>query len=137
MSDDRVPSLTEAIELFNRQEFYACHDALEAIWNDSIEPEKNFYQGILQIGVGLYHLSNHNWRGAAILLGEGIGRLRFYQPTHENIDVAKLIGESAVILQKVQQSGAEGIADLATELTRDGSKLPKISLNSQLEQLEA
>ena len=51
------------------------------------DPEKRFYQGILQISVALYHLGNQNWRGAVILLGEGISRLRYYQPSYAGIAV--------------------------------------------------
>ena len=47
---------SQGIEQFNRREFYPCHDTLEAIWMDSIEPDKTFYQGILQIAVGCYHI---------------------------------------------------------------------------------
>lgn len=64
---------------FNQGEFYACHDTLEAIWMEAGEPEKTFYQGILQMAVALYHLGNRNVRGAIILLGEGMHRLRRYE----------------------------------------------------------
>jgi len=73
-------TLTQGITQFNQQDFYGCHDTLEAIWLEAIAPEKNFYQGILQIAVGCYHLGNDNWRGAVILLGEGIRRLADYSP---------------------------------------------------------
>ena len=71
----------QGIEQFNQQQFYDCHNTLEAIWIDAEPSEKNFYQGILQIAVALHHLSNLNWRGAVILMGEGINRLRFYEST--------------------------------------------------------
>jgi len=65
--------LWRGIQQFNQQEFYACHDTLEELWMEAVEPKKQFYQGILQISVACYHLNNLNWRGAVILLGE-IGR---------------------------------------------------------------
>jgi predicted metal-dependent hydrolase len=97
------------VEQFNQQDFYACHDTLEALWIEAFEPQKRFYQGILQIAVACYHLSNLNWRGAVILLGEGIGRLRDYQPVYEEIDVTELITQSAQLLQALQQTGAEQV----------------------------
>ena len=48
-----------AIEQFNQQDFYACHDTLEALWMEAIEPDRSFYQGLLQLAVGLYHFSHH------------------------------------------------------------------------------
>jgi predicted metal-dependent hydrolase len=80
-----------AIEQFNDQDFYGCHDTLEALWMEAIEPDRTFYQGLLQIAVGLYHFRNQNWRGAAILLGEGRGRLESYRPAYENIDLNALL----------------------------------------------
>ena len=67
MQEEMPSEFWEGIEQFNHQEFYACHDTLEALWMEADEPEKKFYQGILQIAVALYHLGNLNWRGAVIL----------------------------------------------------------------------
>jgi uncharacterized protein len=93
----------QGIAEFNRHEYYACHDTLEALWMDSIDPDKKFYQGVLQIAVACHHLQNHNLKGAAILLGEGMGRLRYYQPVYAGIDVGQLIHDSHQLLQHVQQ----------------------------------
>ena len=38
------------------------------------------YQGILQVGVGFYHLQNGNWRGATGLLRNGAVRLKEFEP---------------------------------------------------------
>lgn len=109
----------QGIEQFNQQEFYACHDTLEALWIEAMEPEKRFYQGILQIAVACHHLSNLNWRGAVILLGEGIGRLRDYQPVYEEINVSDLINQSMQLLKLLQQAGAEQVADLIKQGSRE------------------
>ena len=86
------PALAEGIALFNRGEYYACHDALEAILDGGSLCGKTFLsKDILQIAVGLYHLGNHNWRGAMTLLGEGVNRLRAFEPDYEGVDVAKLV----------------------------------------------
>jgi uncharacterized protein len=100
----------QGIEQFNAGQFYACHDILEALWIDSIEPDKTFYQGILQIAVGLYHLGNHNQRGAMILLGEGSNRLRHYLPSYGGIDVEELFTQSLELLKTLQKDSLEPIA---------------------------
>jgi predicted metal-dependent hydrolase len=92
----------EAIAQFNSGDYYACHDTLESIWNDAWQSDRAFYQGILQIAVGLYHLKSQNWHGAAILLGEGTSRLPVYLPDYQSIDVEALLTDSLLILQKVQ-----------------------------------
>ncbi|BAY60929.1 hypothetical protein NIES22_09900 [Calothrix brevissima NIES-22] len=93
------------VEQFNSAQFYACHDTLEALWIEASEPDKSFYQGILQIAVALYHLSNQNWRGAVILLGEGSNRLRRYPGNYAGIDLEALLSQTGDLLQALQQTG--------------------------------
>lgn len=110
--DQTVPEeFWQGVEQFNQGQFYACHDTLEALWIEATEPEKTFYQGILQIAVALYHLGNSNWRGAVILLGEGINRLRRYPAIHSEIDVDHLLIQSAGLLKALQQTEPERIGD--------------------------
>lgn len=108
--------LKKGIEEFNRQEFYACHDTLEEIWMDSIEPDKKFYQGILQISVGCYHLSNGNWKGAVILLGEGLRKLVEYEPDYDNVDVTKLTENSYELLITLQHINPDDVKEFYTKL---------------------
>ncbi len=106
------PSFRRGIEEFNQKAFYACHDTLEAIWMEAETAEKPFYQGILQIAVAFYHLGNLNWRGGAILLGEGINRLQRFEPNHEGVVVDELVDQSVDWLTVVQAAGEEGLAGL-------------------------
>ncbi len=106
----------QGVEEFNHHEFYACHDTLEALWMEAVEPDKKFYQGVLQIAVACYHLSHQNWQGAVTLLGEGIHRLRHYQPVYHDIQVTKLVEESYHLLQKLQDISPNQIGDFLQEL---------------------
>lgn len=78
--------------------------------------EKPFYQGILQVAVGFYHLSNLNWRGGAILLGEGISRLRRFEPRYKGVVVETLVDQAAEWLALIQSAGPEGLAAVMTEM---------------------
>jgi len=110
------PEFWQGVDEFNQREFYACHDTLEALWMEAFEPEKSFYQGILQIAVALYHLGNHNLRGATILMGEGINRLRRYAPSFAEVDVSDLLAQSATLLATLQHAQPEQVAELAVRL---------------------
>lgn len=103
MCDSLPPEFWLGIEQFNQQEFYACHDTLEALWMEATEPERTFYQGILQIAVGFYHLGNQNQRGAIILLGEGMNRLRRCPPDFGELDLEQLLAQSQAIQTQLQQ----------------------------------
>lgn len=127
------------IQQFNQRQFYDCHDTLEAIWLEAPELDKKFYQGILQIAVGLYHLSNLNQRGAMILLGEGVKRLSEYQPSYYDIDVAQLVSDSYDILTQLQQLSPEQLESFATDLFGGNLSTPDITEsfddNSKLPQI--
>lgn len=97
-----VPTLAQAIAEFNQRQFYVCHDTLEAIWLEAEPTEKNFYQGILQIAVGCYHLQNQNWQGAVTLLGEGIRRLQTFQPQYQGVEITALMEQSFALLTALQ-----------------------------------
>jgi len=107
----------EGIDQFNRGEFYACHDTLEAIWMTAPFTEKPFFQGILQLAVALYHLGNHNWRGAAILLGEGIRRLEPFEPSYHEVNVSDLLDCADLWLDALQKTGPNQVATLAGALS--------------------
>jgi uncharacterized protein len=125
---DYPPEWLQGIRQFNEREYYACHDTLEALWMDSIDPDKKFYQGVLQIAVACYHLHNRNWRGAVTLLGEGIGRLPYYQPVYAGVDVTLLIHDSNQLLKILQSIGSEGIGDFVNQLPQDLTLLPLVKL---------
>ena len=129
MSETIPQEFWQGVEQFNSGLFYACHDTLEALWIEAGEPEKTFYQGILQISVALYHLENRNWRGAVILLGEGSNRLRRYPSSFGGVDVDELLSQSAVLLTTLQQIGPDKITsgDLGENQVLS---LPKIVLST-------
>ena len=111
----------QGIEEFNQQQFYACHDTLEAIWVDASEADKRFYQGILQVAVGCYHLSNDNLRGAIILLGEAVRRLCDYQPDYEGVNVELLLEQASQLLQALQQLPPEHTTEFFQQLQQKTS----------------
>jgi uncharacterized protein len=117
--DALPPALRQGVEEFNRAYFFEAHETLEDLWRETSGPLRLFYQGLIQLAVALYHLSNGNRRGALNLLGKGLDKLVTYQPACQNIDVDALCREARAWLDRVRQAG-EG------ELTVDPAQLPRI-----------
>jgi predicted metal-dependent hydrolase len=116
-----LPDLAlKGIEEFNRGEFYECHEYLEEAWMQEPGRVRFLYQGILQVGVGFYHLQNGNWRGATGLLRNGAVRLKEFEPVTLGVDVAKLVRESERCLRELESLGRERIDDF------DRSGVPKV-----------
>lgn len=110
-TDPPPAGLLEGIGLFNEGKFYECHHALEDIWRAEREPIRYLYQGILQIGVGFHHLRNRNFRGATLLLRDGIDKTSRYQPECMTVDTARLCDEAQACLDTLHELGPEGIED--------------------------
>jgi predicted metal-dependent hydrolase len=70
------PRFDEAVSSFNAADWYTCHDGFEALWHETQGPMRPVLQGLLQIAVAELHLERGNRRGAMVLMGEGLGRLR-------------------------------------------------------------
>jgi hypothetical protein len=121
------PMFEEAIALFNGGDYYACHDVLEEIWHNAWQSDRAFYQGILQIAVGLYHLNSQNWHGATILLGEGTSRLPVYLPDYQTINIESLLEDSLYILKAVQIGGQESLPSILKSLENGDLKVPKLN----------
>jgi uncharacterized protein len=79
------------ISLFNRAEFFEAHEALEDVWRAAPEPEKKFFQGLIQIAVGLHHYGNGNLVGARSLLARAAKNLGRYPETFGGIQLTQLL----------------------------------------------
>lgn len=110
-----IPDLVlKGIEEFNRGEFFECHEYLEEAWMQEPRRVRFLYQGILQVGVGFYHLKNGNWRGATGLLRNGTIRLKEFEPDTLGIDIAKLVRESERCLAELQELGRARVREFDT-----------------------
>lgn len=103
LTDD--PRFTSALALFNAGAWYEAHDAFEELWHEQVDPDRRLLQGILQIAVAHVHLERGNTRGATILLGEGLGRLRPSLPSALGLDLLALQATAAARLQALQNDG--------------------------------
>ena len=107
------PRFSEAVALFNRGEWYPCHDGFEAIWHEMQGPVRPLLQGILQIAVAQIHLDRGNLRGATVLMGEGLGRLAGGGDQLCGLDLHPLRDAARVRLQRLQSGGsASDLAEL-------------------------
>jgi len=60
-----LPHLVEeGLRLFNAGRFFEAHEVLETAWRAERRPVRELYRGILQVGVGFYHITRGNFSGA-------------------------------------------------------------------------
>ncbi len=58
------PDVIKGLELFNAGHYFEAHEELESAWRAEKGPIREMYRGILQVGVGYYHVQRGNFRGA-------------------------------------------------------------------------
>ena len=70
---------------------FQAHEVFEALWKSRRPAERDLWQGLAQIAVGLTHALRGNLTGAPTLLRRGIGRLSSYDGDTYGINVAGVI----------------------------------------------
>jgi uncharacterized protein len=75
MGDD---GLREGIRLFNNEQFFAAHEALEDVWRASAASDKKFLQGLTQLAVAFHHHSTGNDVGCRSVMARALMNLSGY-----------------------------------------------------------
>ena len=85
--------LAEAASLFNAGRYFEAHEVLERLWLAAEGLDRELYQGVLQVAVGLHHEARGNRKGAASMLAKGVSRLAPLAPSRLGVDVAGLLDD--------------------------------------------
>lgn len=101
------PELLLGIAQFNRGEFFEQHETLEDLWRSEPDDVRYLYHGILLVGVGLYHLTRGNYRGAVSKLEGGLDKLRWFEPSCQGVDVTSLVADATRFLAYLKELGPE------------------------------
>jgi predicted metal-dependent hydrolase len=105
MNDRAVKAnLSRAIQQFNNQEFFNCHETLELIWLNQQNNERDFYRGILHIAVSLLHLSHKNLNGVFLQIRKAERRLQSFLPLYCGMLVEKILWESKILIFSFAQN---------------------------------
>jgi hypothetical protein len=85
-------ALALAQSLLDSGRAFAAHEVLEAAWKGAPDEERDLWQGLAQVCVGITHAQRGNVTGAARLLGRGVDRLRPYAgDSPHGIDVSGVL----------------------------------------------
>ena len=104
-NEDLLLRFSEGIIKFNNRDFYDCHDILEDVWFDVRGSSRRFYQGLIHLAVGFYHiLEKDNPKGALSQLNKGITKLSNYLPEFQGVELKHLLLEvkdSIIDIEKI------------------------------------
>jgi hypothetical protein len=117
---------------------FHAHEVLEAAWKTGPAEERDLWQGLAQIAVGLTHARRGNARGAVALLRRGSARVRAYQdgpsprdrpvvepgrprsdppgPAPYGMGIPAVLAASDALATRIEQEGLDGIPAAALAL---------------------
>jgi predicted metal-dependent hydrolase len=101
------PEAVHGIHLFNHQDFFEAHEALEAAWKDEKGPIRDLYRGILQVAVGYYHLKRGNITGTRKMFHRCRQWLRLFPGQCRGVDVARLIWDYQSVEARLDRLASE------------------------------
>ena len=111
-TDPLHPKARQGIALFNEGEYYQAHEPLEAAWMQTPSPERDLYQGILQIGLAYYQITRGNYRGALKMFRRGHRNLTPLGDSALGIDIAQLQADALAVENNLRQLGPEQISQM-------------------------
>ena len=121
--DERIPddlllapaeALSLAQSLLDNGRPFHAHEVLEASWKAAPAAERDLWQGLAQIAVGLTHARRGNARGASALLRRGGQRVGGYAgTTPHGIDAAAISVAASELATRID---TEGLAAIETGL---------------------
>jgi uncharacterized protein len=112
---------------------FHAHEVLEAAWKSGPRHERDLWQGLAQVAVGLTHAGRGNAPGAVALLRRGAGRVRAYQAQAGGdrdhpygMDLAAFLAASDQLASLIERQGLPAVpaADLSPPLLRTEPRSP-------------
>ncbi|MFC1483755.1 DUF309 domain-containing protein [Candidatus Neomarinimicrobiota bacterium] len=98
--------LEKGLKAFNAGEYYDAHEHWEELWSEHQLPDRVFIQGLIQMAVGCFHLTNDNLTGARNLFTKALPKLETGLPNQRNLNVHELIDcvrEAGELVQHIEK----------------------------------
>jgi hypothetical protein len=118
--DDLLLPATESLALAQRlldegRPFHA-HEVLEASWKAAPADERDFWQGLAQLAVGLTHARRGNAAGAVSLLRRAAARIRPYAPGLYGVPVIRVADSAEALAARIDRDGLNTLPPTALDL---------------------
>jgi predicted metal-dependent hydrolase len=114
--------LVRGVDAFNAGRFFAAHEIWEALWLESVGPEKPLLQGLVQIAAGYAKVETGVRSGALKLLTRGLALVRQFLPAACGLSLEAFADGVAADMQRVLKT-AEG------NLSIDLMQVPRLRLS--------
>ena len=87
----RMGEFYKAVEEFNDRYYFESHETLEGLWMVTPWPDRQCFQGIIQLAAAFVHFVRGEYPGIIKLLDGASEKLAEFAPEHFGVDVAALL----------------------------------------------
>ena len=91
-------ALAKGVREFNDGYYFECHDTLEDLWSGLRGDARDFFQGLIQVAVGYYHLGNDNPSGARSMFERALQRFEKYPARYLGFELERQREELRALL---------------------------------------
>jgi len=91
----RLGEFYEAVRQFNDRYYFESHETLEDLWMVTPLPERQFFQGVIQLAAAFVHFARGEYPGIVKLLDAAADKLRPFEPQHLGVDVTAILAGMA------------------------------------------
>ncbi|HEY8171911.1 MAG TPA: DUF309 domain-containing protein [Dehalococcoidia bacterium] len=106
--ESRLGEFYNAVDEFNHGWYFESHETLEDLWMVTPWPERQFFQGIIQLAAAFVHFARREYAGIFKLLDAASDKLREFEPGRFDIDVTALLSEVGAVRGELESLGPDG-----------------------------
>jgi uncharacterized protein len=118
------PSALKGFQHFNSRHFFEAHEELETAWRDERGPIRDVYRGVLQVGLGYYHILRLNYRGAVKMFHRCHQWLDPFPDECRGINLSQLRQDAAVAEAELLRLGPDHLAEFKQSFIKELVYLP-------------
>ena len=111
----------KGLESFNNRSFYDAHEYWEDLWSDYRLKDAKLIQGLIQLSVGYFHITNSNINGARGLLNKCLPKFQLFKPEARGLNID-------FIINRVEQS-LQNLDDVDDIANFNWSLVPELFVN--------
>lgn len=76
---------SDGLEAFNNKNFYDAHEHWEDLWTNYYFKDRLLIQGLIQVSVGYFHITNLNLKGAKGLFKKCLPKLEKFNDSNDRL----------------------------------------------------
>tara|TARA_B100001250_G_scaffold69331_1_gene55646 strand:+ start:996 stop:1370 length:375 start_codon:yes stop_codon:yes gene_type:complete len=103
MTDSNIEEIIflKGIDSFNDKSFYDAHESWELLWTEYALQDALFVQGLIQLSVAFFHITNLNLIGSKNLFNKCLPKLKKFPSNHRDLNLSDIIDSAEESLKMV------------------------------------